>query len=74
MPLISDMRRRLEQSAAAEAVMQEYVAFARNIGCEVEGDAISCTASQVKVLNTWWKNRTFGMRYGQEGKVKGPKQ
>ena len=58
MPKISDMRAQIMQSIEANQVMAEYEAYARKLGCQVEGDAIICTAAQAKILKNWWKQRT----------------
>ena len=63
MPKISNMRAQIMQSSEASRIMDEYEAYARKLGCQVEGDAIICTATQAKILNTWWKTRTHALAY-----------
>lgn len=49
----------LVQQRAAEALLQEYSAYARSIGVEVVDDAMLVeTEEQARLLSTWWQERT----------------
>lgn len=48
----------LRQLAAARRIEQAYVAYAREIGCVVDGDAIVVISEQVAKLAAKWKELT----------------
>lgn len=48
------------QQQNASEIMQRYIAFAKSIGCTVQGDEIACTAKQSKLLSDWWGRNAKG--------------
>jgi len=48
----------LRQMHNAADLMARYIEYAKRIGCTVEGDSISCTEHQSKLLTKWWKDNT----------------
>jgi hypothetical protein len=63
MPKVHEMRALIRQTDQAERTMAEFEAYAKQIGCTVQGDAILTTNSQLKILNTWWKARMHASNY-----------
>lgn len=48
------------QTNAGVAFMSRYAAYARQIGCTVDGDSIQATSTQSKLLRTWWDQNSKG--------------
>jgi hypothetical protein len=49
------------QTNAAVAFMGRYAAYARSVGCKIDGDAIHCTSTQAKLLRRWWDENSRDM-------------
>lgn len=57
---MTNLKQLATQTNAGVAFMSRYAAYARQIGCKVEGDSIHATATQSRVLRDWWDKNSKG--------------
>lgn len=52
------------QEQAHDQFMQEYIEYAKSIGCTVVHDSVTATPSQARQLHAWWTTRRLGEAIG----------